>query len=251
MSPFFILEIPAGTKLSPEAREFVSELCYDYVQQKILLPPFPWLRLKLPASDPSFSVCALYDLRKTYMRYWYIQNNWSVVYVRDFLCSSDGHLAHELHVLEHGKRILSDDETGQRYQYWNEHGIWEAFDGCVRESLYFLLAYLNLPGSTLLRICPKRAGKSVEWVHSHSHYLIVPSAYARQLQKTRLPFTDHQLKRASHWRRAHLRRLTSSVFVHAKGRLVKVRSAWVGPKEWRGSDQKIYQVMMVDGERLS
>ena len=69
-----------------------------------------------------------------------------------------------------------------------------------------------------------------------------PKHQAMQVRDVRRPITDHDIKRAAHWRRAHFRRLHSERFTHKRGQLVPVSEAWVGPEEWIGLDGKIYKV---------
>lgn len=85
-------------------------------------------------------------------------------------------------------------------------------------------------------------GRSVEWVKSKTHYIILDNSAARRLRNGK-PVDESKITRAAHNRRAHWRRLTSDRFTKAKGRKLWVRSAWIGPKEWEGTDRKIYKLL--------
>jgi hypothetical protein len=99
------------------------------------------------------------------------------------------------------------------------------------------------PSNTILKVGPAKNGKSVEWRLARTHYLILHPAQARLCQKQSRGPSPQQLLRAAHWRRGHFRRLNSEKFKTKRGLLVPVRQAWVGPKEWIGTDQKIYSVV--------
>lgn len=110
-------------------------------------------------------------------------------------------------------------------------------------SLLMLCYDVMSPANTVLRVSPGKQGKSVEWTLSHTHYLILNRKQAESIRSRKSEVTEHDIKRAAHWRRAHLRRLSSDKFKHKKGSLIMVRQAWVGPDEWAGTDGKIYKVV--------
>lgn len=100
------------------------------------------------------------------------------------------------------------------------------------------------PASAVVRVDPPQTpSKSVEWHIARRHYLILNRNQASQCRDSKRGPTENEIKRAAHWRRAHLRRLTSSKFKHKQGKLVFVRQAWVGPDEWTGLDGKTYKVI--------
>jgi hypothetical protein len=98
--------------------------------------------------------------------------------------------------------------------------------------------------NAVVRVAPKATpGKSVEWHLARTHYCLLTKQQAMKARDTKLAVTDHDLKRAAHWRRAHFRRLKAARFKHKQGQLVPVSESWVGPDEWQGLDGKIYKVM--------
>lgn len=99
--------------------------------------------------------------------------------------------------------------------------------------------------ATVLRVQPdtSHTPRSVEWVQARTHYLLVHRHQAIRCRDQQRGPSSHELTRAAHWRRAHLRRLSSDKFKQKKGQLVPVKQAWVGPIEWKGNDGKIYKVM--------
>ena len=72
-----------------------------------------------------------------------------------------------------------------------------------------------------------------------------------KLRESKGSVTNEELIRAAHWRRAHLRRLSSGRFVNKRGLLVPVKKAWVGPEEWEGHDGKIYTVVGMEPPPLT
>lgn len=99
------------------------------------------------------------------------------------------------------------------------------------------------PANTVLRVDPGQPSKSIEWRKARTHYCIINKSQAQRCQLGKRGPTDHELVRAAHWRRAHMRRLVSDKFKNKKGQLVFVRQSWVGPEEWVGTDKKIYKVI--------
>ncbi len=102
---------------------------------------------------------------------------------------------------------------------------------------------VHSPTSAVLRVSPDSGGRTVHWVKAREHYLVLEQHQAAEMRKQARGPSDEEIERAAHWRRGHLRRLTSEKFTRKKGQFVFVRQAWVGPDEWRGSDQKTYKVM--------
>ena len=98
--------------------------------------------------------------------------------------------------------------------------------------------------NAVIRVSPKPSpGKSIEWQLARTHYCLLTKQQAMHVRDVRRPITDHDIKRAAHWRRAHFRRLHSERFTHKRGQFVPVAEAWVGPEEWIGLDGKIYKVL--------
>lgn len=99
------------------------------------------------------------------------------------------------------------------------------------------------PANAVIRVEPSQTGKSIHWRRARTHYCIINKSQAQKCQLGKRGPTDHELIRAAHWRRAHMRRLMSDRFKHKQGQLVFVRQSWVGPEEWIGTDKKIYKVI--------
>ena len=113
----------------------------------------------------------------------------------------------------------------------------------VAISVLMTLCYnVMSPANAVLKVTPDPKGRSVEWVKAREHYLILNRKQAAALRDSKRGPTDHEIMRAAHWRRAHLRRLMSDRYGKNKGKLIHVRQAWVGPEEWTGSDGKIYKL---------
>lgn len=110
--------------------------------------------------------------------------------------------------------------------------------------LRFCFDVLN-PNSIVLRVEPPRGNvpRSAEWRMARTHYLILNRKQAIACRDQKRGPSDHEIVRAAHWRRAHMRRLVSPKFIHKKGQLVFVKQAWVGPDEWVGLDDKTYKVI--------
>lgn len=123
----------------------------------------------------------------------------------------------------------------------------EDFEGCAIQGpmndVVCLCFDLSTKRCSVIKVEPNKPGKSVEWMMSRTHYLVLHRKLAQRMASTRKVVSDHDIKRSAHWRRAHLRRLSSLKFTYKRGALVPVKEAWVGPKEWIGLDGKIYKVM--------
>lgn len=115
-----------------------------------------------------------------------------------------------------------------------------------RDTLLIFLFETFWPGNTILRVeppIPKGDARSVEWRLARTHWLVLNRKQAQRCQQERRGPTEGELTRAAHWRIAHLRRLKSDRFKPEKrGKLIKVKQAWVGPLSWVGLDGKIYKV---------
>lgn len=102
-------------------------------------------------------------------------------------------------------------------------------------------------GSTVVKVSPKPDNtKSVQWRLSREHYLVLRRQQVEKLRESKGTVSDADMIRSAHWRRAHLRRLTSNKFINKRGLLVPVKKAWVGPTEWEGTDKKTYTVVGMD-----
>lgn len=117
-----------------------------------------------------------------------------------------------------------------------------SFLGSLMRYLGIFLFEIMGSQSVVLRVRDKTEGKSVQWHQAREHYLVLHHNTAKSCQQGKLGVSHEDIIRGAHWRRAHLRRLSSDKFKHKKGLLVPVKKAWVGPEEWIGHDQKIYKV---------
>lgn len=107
-------------------------------------------------------------------------------------------------------------------------------------------------GSTVVKVSPKPdPTKSVQWRQSREHYLVLRRQQVENMISTKGEATNEDLVRSAHWRRAHLRRLSSNKFINKRGLLVPVKKAWVGPTEWEGNDGKIYTVVGMEPPPLT
>lgn len=242
-APVFALE--PGKKFTADELEFAQEHAMDFARQEVKLAPFPWIRIRLAGVE------SIFDVSGRFIRHWNLFPNGTQIYVAD-LPGPDTNLPArmEFAVCEHGREVSQNDiaafVAAQRKAGW-----WPEAPRACRHYLFYTLAQLTLPGSVVLRIRPQhKPGKTEEWVKAREHIVIVPKRTATQLQTQKSGITRHQESRAAHWRRAHLRRLQSPMFTHLRGRFVPVRSAWVGPVEWTGSDKKLYRVLAVDGKAM-
>ena len=111
------------------------------------------------------------------------------------------------------------------------------------EWLAFFMLDVMTPKNIVLKVTPQAKGRSVEWIKAREHYLVIGRKLAVNLRERKSNPTDHELKRAAHWRIAHFRRLMSDKFKHKRGMLVPVKETWVGPDQWVGSDCKTYKVV--------
>lgn len=107
-------------------------------------------------------------------------------------------------------------------------------------------------GKTVIKVSPKPdATKSVQWRLAREHYVVLHRKQVEKLRESKGHITDEDLIRSAHWRRAHLRRLSSHKFINKRGLLVPVKRAWVGPEEWEGKDGKIYTVVGMEPPPIS
>ena len=118
------------------------------------------------------------------------------------------------------------------------------FASSVTRMLAFFLFDIYASGHTVVRVSPKPdVTKSVQWRQAREHYLVLRRQKAEEIRESKGGVTDTDIIRSAHWRRAHLRRLTSGKFINKRGLLVPLKKAWVGPTEWQGKDGKIYTLV--------
>ncbi len=122
---------------------------------------------------------------------------------------------------------------------------------CVRRLSWFLFDIYG-SGNTVVKVSPKPdVTKSVQWRQAREHYLVLRREHVEKLREHKGSVSDEEIVRAAHWRRAHLRRLSSGKFVNKRGLLVRVKKAWVGPTEWEGNDGKVYTVVGMEPPSLT
>jgi hypothetical protein len=110
--------------------------------------------------------------------------------------------------------------------------------------LRLFLFSINRSGAVVVKVSPPADdSRSVEWRLSREHYLVLLRKDVIELQRTRGAPTSEHIRRSAHDRREHLRELRSEKFTHQRGTRVHVKSTWVGPREWEGTDRKIYRVV--------
>lgn len=114
------------------------------------------------------------------------------------------------------------------------------------DSLSYFCSIVNSPGNFLVKVSPSnnaKKGRSVQWIESKSHYIILGREHGKMMMNNGTRDFNGTITRAMHNRRAHKRLLTSDRFRNKRGQSVWVKSSWVGPKEWEGTDKKVYRVM--------
>lgn len=100
------------------------------------------------------------------------------------------------------------------------------------------------PANSVVQRFPKEKKNDVNWVASRSHYLIIDNDESKTISHSGISRSlDGMITRAMHARRAHFRTLRHEKFKANIGKRIWVHSCWVGPKEWEGTDAKIYRVV--------
>lgn len=119
---------------------------------------------------------------------------------------------------------------------------------CLIGSAAYFISMVNYPSHFITKVMPseeRSRGRSVEWVERKSHYIVLDNSHAESIRGGRKDF-DGKITRAMHRRRGHTRLLRSDRFKNKKGSRIWVRSSWVGPEKWRGSDGSIYIIRNKD-----
>lgn len=145
----------------------------------------------------------------------------------------------DLWVMVNGK-ILENGKAGNFKLQSSEEDLKRLANAPMEWLGYFLLDVMS-PKNVTVKVTPK-SGRSVQWVLAHTHYLVLDQKEAKECRERKSGPTDEEIIRAAHRRRAHFRKLVSERFTNKRGMKVPVREAWIGPKEWVGTDKKIYQV---------
>ncbi len=127
-----------------------------------------------------------------------------------------------------------------------------ALGSMINGAMNTLIAFAidaTLPGTHIATVHPDQPGRSVQWVQARTHYTLISHGHPANNAGVRhggFVQVDQtaELHRMAHSRRAHFRTLKAERFRFAKGTQVFVRSAWVGPKEWRdGGSRQIYRIL--------
>lgn len=244
MSPVFAGPTHA-LQVDETTRDWLHRHVFDFRTGAVLHSPFPWFRVM----DSNSSSFHLFHTTPARIDAWHWTDDALVFqYTRHTAPQHKSAPASKMRVEVAGwdgfRPIPSSAMryTVERFDDARDPGtppfVYRPF--CALE---YLLASVCLPGATVLLARDHRPGKSVEWHKSREHYLILPQRAAARLAASKRGVTSNDLKRAAHWRRAHFRRLQNPRYIHKAGHVIPVRSAWVGPTEWTGSDRKVYRVV--------
>lgn len=105
------------------------------------------------------------------------------------------------------------------------------------------------PTNHIVQVRPDQPGRSVQWLEQRTHYTLIHHGHpanTKGLTEGQDVTVDQkaELSRMAHSRRAHKRTLRAARFTYARGKTIDVKSAWIGPKEWKekGSRQ-IYKIL--------
>jgi len=206
---------------------------------------------------PPYSIFRIsYTNVKVYEQ-WFIDGDNALCFRCDYGFSMAGKTIHSLH--HHTKKSkkvhfwaalegVPVDASGNVWSVGNmkvelsQETISEFINSPLHWLAFFMLDVMT-PKNIVLKVTPQAKGRSVEWIKAREHYLVIGRKLAVNLRERKSNPTDHELKRAAHWRIAHFRRLMSDKFKHKRGMLVPVKETWVGPDQWVGSDCKTYKVV--------
>jgi hypothetical protein len=130
------------------------------------------------------------------------------------------------------------EESTQRVMIDLGQAIFTSIAWFIREAMS--------PANRIASVTPKKQGKSVEWLKSRTHYVIVdrhhPANAKTVAEGASVAVDERSIQRMAHTRRAHARVLRSPRFRHKIGQIVMVKSCWVGPKQWEQSGS-IYRLI--------
>lgn len=118
-------------------------------------------------------------------------------------------------------------------------------DGWFRTLAWFIREYMS-PQNFVAKVTPDKKGKSVEWLESRTHYVILnrnhPANSKTAEKGAKITPGDEYIKKRAHSRRAHARILRSPRFKNKVGKTIRVKACWVGPDEW-SQFGSIYKMM--------
>jgi len=87
--------------------------------------------------------------------------------------------------------------------------------------------------------------RKVSWRKRRDYYTVLDAAHKANDRKLKhgasVSLSDKDIERCAHHRRAHWRTLKAEKWGASRGKRVFVRQTWVGPSEWRESNQ-VYRI---------
>lgn len=138
-----------------------------------------------------------------------------------------------------GNEFIIDNEMTAKFKNDNKLSSDMIF------KLSFFLSFVNSRDHIIIQKYDPKFKNSPEFIQSNSHYLILPKHLGNKVVEKELTEFNGIISKkniSAHLRRSHIRILRAERFKNNKGKKIIVKSAWVGPKEWFGSDKKIYKV---------
>lgn len=230
-SPFIIFELDSGLKqVTDQEREFIYSSILHPNSARPRWMPFEMFRVSFRTGfdlwmtyrDTFIVFRHMYEDERgpsvTYVAHLNADEKWELRCWNDFQSVSRERL----------------DKIGQ--ETLNE-AMWAPFNH-IRNVLFFI----HHPAFITVSVGPLAVPhKSVQWRIAREHICIIRRRQALSLHSNQGTIGDAELNRAAHWRRGHLRRLSSARY-RKRGQLVFVKQAWVGPREWIGSDKKTYRI---------
>ncbi len=113
-------------------------------------------------------------------------------------------------------------------------------------SFCWFVREVSSPANFIASVSPDKRGKSVEWLRSRTHYVLIHRQHPANTKEvshgSQVSEGPGYLKRQAHTRRAHARVLRSPRFKNKIGQTIRVKSAWVGPAEWK-QNNSIYRLV--------
>lgn len=122
----------------------------------------------------------------------------------------------------------------------------DCYDNAARHVLFSFFANLMNPHLHQATVRPDKQGKSVTWMRQRTHYVFIHKNHKANKRGFvgRADCDDNShINRMAHSRRAHDRVLRHPRYKHKVGQKIRVKSCWVGPKEWQGNSGQIYRIV--------
>lgn len=146
---------------------------------------------------------------------------------------------------ERSRWLLTKEEISRLTQ-----GRFEEWVPYVLSTFYCFVSELLSPSNFIAEVAPNRKHKSVEWIKSRTHHVLLHKSHPANketpiLVNGKVVEDEKYRHRMAHTRRAHTRLLRSSRFrrnADGSTRAIRVRACWCGPKEWAQADS-IYKVL--------